>query len=115
MKKGEKFFAVGAFIGVATGYIAGILTAPKSGKETREDIKSGASKVRVEAEKQLKKLHSDLSGLIKEAEVHRKKLSLKARQELDKAIQDVEDPNLKAAVEEAKKAKKNLSAYLKKR
>ena len=30
---------IGTALGLAAGYVAGILTAPKSGKETRQDIK----------------------------------------------------------------------------
>ena len=40
MSKGR--FAIGAIIGTAAGLIAGFLTAPKSGKETRADIKQKA-------------------------------------------------------------------------
>lgn len=35
--------ALGAIVGAAVGIAAGILTAPKSGKETRDDIKQKAS------------------------------------------------------------------------
>ncbi|MCA1806602.1 MAG: YtxH domain-containing protein, partial [Actinobacteria bacterium] len=31
-------FAIGAVFAAAAGYVTGILTAPKSGKETRKDI-----------------------------------------------------------------------------
>ena len=40
---------------VAAGFAAGILTAPKSGKETRKDIKKKASEFKVEADKGAKK------------------------------------------------------------
>jgi len=40
--KGTGKFVLGAAIGAAVGAIAGILTAPKSGKETRTDIKEKA-------------------------------------------------------------------------
>lgn len=36
---------------VAAGFAAGILTAPKSGKETREDLKKKAESYKGEAEK----------------------------------------------------------------
>lgn len=39
--------ALGAIIGAAVGVAAGILTAPKSGKETREDIKRKAEDAKV--------------------------------------------------------------------
>jgi gas vesicle protein len=47
MSKGK--FALGALIGAGAGLIAGILTAPKSGKETRADIKAKASDVKAKA------------------------------------------------------------------
>jgi gas vesicle protein len=38
--------AFGAVIGAVAGFVTGILVAPKSGKETREDIKHGAVKAK---------------------------------------------------------------------
>lgn len=49
MAKGK--FALGAIVGIAAGLIAGVLTAPKSGKETRADIKSKAEELKTEAAK----------------------------------------------------------------
>jgi gas vesicle protein len=43
-KKGK--FALGALFGAAAGVITGFLTAPKSGKETRADIKRKAGEVK---------------------------------------------------------------------
>lgn len=42
-------FALGALIGMAAGVVAGVLTAPKSGKETRADIKKKADDLKDEA------------------------------------------------------------------
>lgn len=39
---------------VAAGFAAGILTAPKSGKETRADIKKKAGELKVETDKKTK-------------------------------------------------------------
>lgn len=47
MKKGQ--FIIGALIAAAAGAVAGILTAPKSGKETRADLKSKANELKDEA------------------------------------------------------------------
>lgn len=44
-------FLKGAMLGVAAGVAAGILFAPKSGKETREDIKNAAAKLSADAQK----------------------------------------------------------------
>lgn len=43
-------FALGAVIGIVAGAIAGILTAPKSGKETRADIKAKANELKSQAD-----------------------------------------------------------------
>jgi len=39
-----KKVALGALIAASVGYVAGVLTAPKSGKETRQDIKNTGRK-----------------------------------------------------------------------
>ncbi len=48
-------FAVGAIIGAAAGIVAGVLTAPKSGRETRADIKAKAEDLKSGAVKQTEK------------------------------------------------------------
>ncbi len=132
-KSAAKIFALGTLLAAGAGYLAGILTAPKSGKETRKDIAKNASKARVDSERQLKKLHSELSGLIKTADERTKQTRAKASTELKEATAkgkvakeksreilsalhngDADDPNLQAALEEIKLAKTNLSKYLKK-
>jgi len=50
---GGKFF-LGALIGGAVGAVAGLLTAPKSGKETRADIKKKADDTKKAADKKIK-------------------------------------------------------------
>ena len=47
MSKGK--FALGAIFGAAAGMIAGLLTASKSGKETRADIKAKANDIKGQA------------------------------------------------------------------
>lgn len=42
-------FILGTIIGAAAGVVAGVLTAPKSGKETRADIKNKAMELKDEA------------------------------------------------------------------
>jgi gas vesicle protein len=58
--------AIGAVLTAVAGYVAGILTAPKSGKETREAIKTKAGDTYAAAEKELKKLHTELTDVIDE-------------------------------------------------
>lgn len=133
LKKSEKNLAIGALVAASVGYIAGILTAPKSGRETRGDIAKSASKAKTEGEKQLKKLHSELSDLLKKADAQKTKLGTKAGKELKQAVDkavvakdkarlllsalhegDADDPNLKAVIKEVKKAKSELGKFLKK-
>lgn len=133
-KKGiGKVLAVGTVVAAGAGYLAGILTAPKSGKETRKDIAKNASKARVDGEKQLKKLHSELNVVIDAADKKAKKFKSKANDEMTEATEkakkakakaremlsalhngDADDPNLQAVIEEVKLAKNNLVKYLKK-
>lgn len=134
MKDATKKIALGAIVAGAVGYVAGILTAPKSGKETRQDIKDTAGRVIAEGEKRLKQLHTELTALIKEAQAGVEKLSGKARTELEKAMVTAtvakekarellsaahegtaEDKDLQNAVKEATKAVDHLKTYLKKK
>ncbi len=133
MGKRERNFAFGALIAAGAGYIAGVLTAPKSGKETRKDIAKNASKAKTEGEKQLKKLHSEINELIDVADKKSKTAKVKADKELQKALErakeakqkarlllsalhdgDADDPNLKEVIKEVKAAKANLAKFLKK-
>ena len=63
MSKGK--FALGALIGTAVGVVTGFLTAPKSGKETRADLKKKTSEVKDEVTKQAKFVASDAKFVAK--------------------------------------------------
>jgi len=52
MAKGK--LALGALIGAAAAFVGGVLLAPKSGKETRNDIKKDALKLKGDVEKEVK-------------------------------------------------------------
>lgn len=125
--------AMGALIAGAVGYGIGVLTAPKSGKETRKDIKNAASKAKSEAEKKLKELHSELNTKLTDVRAATGKATGAARTEVDKAIEkataakekvrdvlsslhegDAEDPDLQKALKDAKDALKNLEKFAKK-
>jgi gas vesicle protein len=131
MKKNSQRLAVGASIAAAIGYVAGILTAPKSGKETRDEIQKKAIKARTDAEHQLKNLNSELGSLIDDGKALANKANDKAKKELadilakahvakDKAREmlsaihegDAEDRDLQKAVDEADKAIKHLKKFL---
>lgn len=133
MNKSTKRWALGAMIAAAAGYVAGILTAPKSGRETRDDIKHAAENGMVEAEKQLKKLHTQINTTINEAKAQAESLKGAAQKDLNLAIEkataakekarqmlsalhegDAQDKDLKKAIKEATKAIDHLKSYLKK-
>lgn len=133
MKDSTKRIAVGTLIAGAVGYVTGILTAPKSGKETRKDIKDTAVSGMHEAERQLKKYHTELNEVIADAKDEAAKLSGKAKSELEtaadaakqakekarqilSAVHDgqAEDRELQKAIKDAKKSIDHLKAYLKK-
>lgn len=55
MSNGKGKFTLGAIVGIAAGVVTGILTAPKSGKETRGDIKQKAGKLKKGADEKASK------------------------------------------------------------
>lgn len=124
--------AVGALIGGLVGYVTGIMTAPKSGKQTREDIVGKAESVKEGAEGQLQDVLDELNGTIDKVKAKSLALSSKARTEYDetlvkakdaqnkasqvlKAVKagEASDPELNKAVKQARLAAKNLAKYLK--
>jgi gas vesicle protein len=128
-----KKFAIGAVVAAAAGYVAGILTAPKSGKETRQDIKDAAQRTYTAAEKQLKVLHTELTDLLGQAKNKVSELKGSAQENLEKAMTaakaakekarellsavhegDAEDKDLQNAIKEANKAVEHLKSYLNK-
>ena len=56
-------FFSGLLVGGAIGAIAGILFAPKAGKETRETIMSDSDEILSKAKSELEKLRHDLGDL----------------------------------------------------
>ena len=135
MNNRTKGIAIGTVIAGIMGYIAGILTAPKTGKDTRRYLGHARSSGMKEAEKTLKRLHTELSQLLGEADDtvkhggSRKQIEAlegevmskasRARQkarELLSALHDgnADDKDLDKAVSEATKAIKSIRSYLKK-
>lgn len=133
MGKNMGRFALGAVVAAAAGYVAGVLTAPKSGKETRQDIKDAANKRITEIEKQLKQKHTELNNLMKTVAEKAGALKGGAKKEADgvlgkatsakdrvrealSGIRDGEssDKDLQKAIDEAEKAVEHLRTYLKK-
>lgn len=132
-KESNKKWGVVALVAALGGFVAGILTAPKSGKETREDIKVTANKAAAEVEKDLKKIHSELSVVIsdtkdilkgKTKEVQKditEKLNVAQNKqakvkEVLSALRDggaAENPELQKALKEAKAALDHLKKFAK--
>lgn len=127
MKKPYKKLAVGTMFAAAIGYVAGILTAPKSGAETREDLKTNWQN----GEKQLKELHTELNDILDEAKDKSLKLKGDAQAKYKEAVDtaqkakekarelltsihegDTDDKDLQGAVDDAKKALEHLKSYL---
>ncbi len=128
-----KRLAIGSTVAAAAGYVAGVLTAPKSGKNTRDDIRNATERSRTEAEKDLKLLHTELGKTIKDAKAGSDKLGSRAQKEAAELIDrakdtkekarevlsaihegDADDQDLKRAVKNANTAVKSLRKYLKK-
>lgn len=86
----KKSVVKGGVLGIILGAIGGILFAPKSGKETRKDIKDAAIKANREAEKQLKKLHGELGEKADEAKQLADEYKGKAKTELEELHQRAE-------------------------
>lgn len=117
-KKHSGRWAIGTLVAAGIGYLAGILTAPKSGRETRKDIKKAANKAVAESEKKLKELHSDLDKLIANGKKQASTASTKAKAELNKAISKAQAAKDKArgilsAVHEGEAADKDLDKAVK--
>jgi len=128
-----KNIVVGVAVGLIAGYVAGILTAPKSGKETRQDIKDTGDKAVQLAQSKLQTIQAQVSELIDIAKGRAKNLTARGKQELDDLIAnakesqhkakailtavkdgDADDPELRKAVEHASEAKNSLANFLKK-
>jgi gas vesicle protein len=124
--------AIGALVAGVAGYVTGILTAPKSGKDTRQDIADKATELKDEGIDQLQDLRDELDGLIGDAKDKTLALSSKAREDFNEAVVaakdaknkagtvlkavksgEAEDPELNKAIKQAKAAKKNLGRYFK--
>ncbi|KKU19894.1 MAG: hypothetical protein UX30_C0006G0024 [Candidatus Saccharibacteria bacterium GW2011_GWA2_46_10] len=123
--------AIGTLIAGAAGYISGLLTAPKSGKETRKDLADKADELKDQAAEELKKASDELSDLIKAAKDKSLALGAQARGEFNEAVIRAKDarnkaghvikavkngvsdePQLNAAMKQVKQARKNLARYL---
>lgn len=132
-KSSGRKFALGTVIAGTVGYLAGILTAPKSGKATRQDIKNNVDRGWSEAEKQLKALHTELMTKLDEVKVVGQKVTGQAKAEFDASLNkardakekvremlsaihegDAKDDDLQRAIKQASSALDHLKDYIKK-
>lgn len=130
----KRNIALGALLAGAAGYVAGVLTAPKSGRETRKDIKQKAAKAKTEAEHKLKEAHSELNNVLEQANKKitsgKEAASKELKQAVDKANVakqkardllsavhegEAEDADLQKAIQEVKKAIAHTRKYLAKK
>lgn len=117
MGKIAKRLAIGAAVAGAAGYLAGLLTAPKSGKETRAELKQSGVTNMSEVEKQLKLLHTELGKLVDETKDTSNDMSDKAQKEFKKLVESAKDSKEKlreviSAIHEGDAADKDLNDAL---
>lgn len=128
MTKRPGKLALSGLLLAGMGYAIGVLTAPKSGKETRKDIQKAAIRAKKEAEKNLKTAHAEISHLVDQvkkskiakAEVEKAvKVGLEAKEKIRLMLSaihegDSEDKDLQHAINEANKAIKHLNQFVRK-
>lgn len=133
MKEKNKGLAAGAAIGAVLGVITGILFAPKSGKETRKDLKDAAEKAGERFSVEAKKLEEEITALLDKADDMIKSTSTTVSSklsELEVQAKDAqaklvtlyksvragkaEDAELDEALQKAKESRDALKSYLKK-
>ncbi len=88
MKKGS--FAKGTLIGVIVGAVAGLLLAPKSGKETQADIKRSVKGAADDLYAKLEKLSDDVSGRVDTLKEAAKDLRGEAKEESQELVRRAE-------------------------
>lgn len=122
---------LGVALGLLVGYAAGVLSAPKSGKDTRQDIADAGAKFVHQAGDTIDNLQDQLNDLINLAKDQVSTLNDRRKEELEKLVHTAkdasdkansiysavkegkaDDPDLKKAVENFKKAKNHLATFL---
>ena len=131
MKNKTKKWALGGILLASTSYLAGVLTAPKSGKSTRSIIKIKTYNTKMTTEKQLKIYYSQLNELIESGAAQINTIKLASDKDLNdllskavvtknlvrKVLNDLHDrgadnENLQNAGAEAKKSIQYLKKYI---
>jgi gas vesicle protein len=132
-KFGLKQILVGSGLAAVAGYLAGILTAPKSGKQTRGDIVNNSKRAVKKAEREAKKVQAEADDAVKQLKKQGAKASKLSKDDFNdltdkaktagtkaKAVATAfkdgkaDDEELNRAVNQAKSAVKNVRKYLQK-
>jgi gas vesicle protein len=114
-----KGLLIGLLAGGAVGAILGLLFAPKSGRELREDIKHKSDEYLDDAEKYITDARTKAKDLINEGKRRSEKLITDAKTKSDELLKDAEkiftDAKTKAsgAVQTGKKSVENETDKLK--
>lgn len=74
---------LGVVIGGLIGFIVGIFSAPKSGKESREDVHKQLKQVKKSTEAKLKDVYKELDAISKQAKLQAKRTEGKALREIE--------------------------------
>jgi gas vesicle protein len=131
--KNVKRIAIGAAVAGAAGYLAGVLTAPSSGKKMRKELKKTAGTSMDEVEKELNNLQVELSDLVQEAKNRSDDLGGRAQKKFGHALEgahasknklrdvlsavhkgQADDKDLDRALADAKRALYHLKDFIKK-
>jgi gas vesicle protein len=90
-EKQQSHFFMGLLIGGALGALAGILFAPKSGKELRSDIKEKGSKVLKDAKETYVDASTKVKEIIEEAKHQAKEMKKEAEGTGEKIADEVQE------------------------
>jgi gas vesicle protein len=83
-------FVKGTLIGAIVGAVAGILLAPKSGKETQADLKRKVKGTYQDVQNQLHQMSDDMAGRVDSLKIAAKELKGEAKEESQELIRRAE-------------------------
>lgn len=86
----KKSFLKGTIVGVIAGAVAGVLLAPKSGKETQADIKRKVKGTYDDIQRRLEKMSDDMGGRVDNLKAVAKDLQGEAKEESQELIRRAE-------------------------
>lgn len=110
LKETAKDLAIGAAVGTAVGAITGLLFAPKSGKETREDIADKGLEI-AEAGREKAELVKEKAELVKDKAIDAYEWKMnKIHQIVDKVNPKKEDTIIEEEIETVEIVEKPLGA-----